>query len=105
MKNLPHKSWLPLSCLLLAASMAPSAQAGNVNFDCGKGFPILLPKSDPPNDKRRPSITLQTVPSIIETTLTRGGLTSRAAANFGETQVEIGGVSRRRNSRCYAADR
>ena len=39
MKKPLHKSWLPLSCLFLAASMAPSAQAGNVDFDCGKGFP------------------------------------------------------------------
>lgn len=39
MKKLLHKSWLPLFCLLLAASMAPSAQAGNVDFNCGKGFP------------------------------------------------------------------
>ena len=39
MKKLLHKPWLPLFCLLLAASMAPSAQAGNVDFNCGKGFP------------------------------------------------------------------
>lgn len=39
MKKLLQKSCLPVFCLLLAASMAPRAQAGNVNFDCGKGFP------------------------------------------------------------------
>ena len=39
MKKLLHKSWLPLFCLLVAASMAPSAQAGNVDFNCGLGFP------------------------------------------------------------------
>lgn len=39
MKKLLSKSWLPLFCLLVVASMAPNAQAGNVDFNCGLGFP------------------------------------------------------------------